>query len=43
MKSNDDFLVKFHEMSGISRAFHKPDRPWRKAFQPEAVVIYCEG
>ena len=24
----------------LTRIFHKPDRHWRKAFQPEAVVIY---
>jgi len=28
---------------GLARIFREPDRPWRKAFQSEAVVIYCEG
>jgi len=27
----------------LARIFHEPDRRWRKALQPEAVVIYCEG
>ena len=27
----------------FARIVHKPDRFWRKAFQPEAVVLYCEG
>ena len=27
----------------LTRIFHEPDRLWRKAFQPEVVVIYCEG
>jgi len=26
--------------SELTRIFHEPDRHWRKAFQPEAVVIY---
>ena len=28
------------ERSFLARKFHKPDRFWLKAFQPEAVVIY---
>jgi hypothetical protein len=30
-------------LSSLARIFHEPDRHWRKALQPEAVVIYCEG
>jgi hypothetical protein len=36
-------FARIHEMPGLVRAFHNPDRLWRKAFQPEAVVCYCEG
>ena len=31
------------ECMALARIIHEPDRLWRKAFQPEAVVIYCEG
>lgn len=27
---------------GLSQIFHETDRSGRKAFQSEAVVIYCE-
>jgi len=31
---NNKLLVKLHEMFGLARIFRKPDRLWRKAFQP---------
>jgi len=31
------------EMEGETQSFHASDWFWRKAFQPEVVVIYCEG
>ena len=30
------------EKNVFARAVHGPDRFWCKAFQPEAVVIYCK-
>ncbi len=38
-----EFLRVRYTEQHLARIIHEPDRLWHKAFQPEAVVIYCEG